>query len=320
MKKVRGAWAAIVVTLESTSESVLKLAVEKHAGMDQYFSEFDHYVLLYPDGKLCRTLPNSNELFTVEKYKCFLHKSYTNVKLFVCKAKHYLGAKENFSDIDDDDDKENEKEENAYNIVDNIFPVSNDYVKETEKKLNESTTLYGDSSEKGKVKVETNDQDEDDFLKSFASSSKIFNIICPICGKSFPADVIENHADECAEEKKATNLLYSSISEELKTESNTIEIVSDESDGNNNEQLKNILTPEMCRKKLLEISHAVGTGPDSPTVSFTVFRGACFSDFQKHFKKPWIQSKNHCARYEVQFAGESDPIDEGGPAREFYTG
>ena len=46
--------------------------------------------MLYPDMKLFNLLPGSNRSFTVEKYKHFLNKPYSKIKLLVCFEKHFL--------------------------------------------------------------------------------------------------------------------------------------------------------------------------------------------------------------------------------------
>ena len=71
LKRVRGAWASIAVEPEADASRVLNIAIDKHAGMDQYFCEFEDYVLLYPDMKICSLLPGSNESFTVENINIF---------------------------------------------------------------------------------------------------------------------------------------------------------------------------------------------------------------------------------------------------------
>ena len=90
LKRVRGAWASIAIEPEADATRVLNIANGNNAGMDQYFCEFEEYVLLYPDMKVCNFLPGSNESFTVEKYIDFLNKPYSKINLFVWKHTFYL--------------------------------------------------------------------------------------------------------------------------------------------------------------------------------------------------------------------------------------
>ena len=83
LKKVRGNWATVSVAPEA-DWLVVRLAVDKHADLNQYFCALEDYVLLYPDQKVCRMLPASNEIFTVEKYKLFLNRPYAKINLFLC--------------------------------------------------------------------------------------------------------------------------------------------------------------------------------------------------------------------------------------------
>ena len=76
LKKVRGNWATVS---EADWKVVKWLAVDKQADLNQYFCALEDYVLLYPDQKVCRMLPASNEIFTVEKYKLFLNRPYAKI-------------------------------------------------------------------------------------------------------------------------------------------------------------------------------------------------------------------------------------------------
>ena len=60
-------WFYHYATVFKDAIRVLNIATDKHAGMDQYFCEFEDYVLLYPDIKVCNLLPGSNESCTVER-------------------------------------------------------------------------------------------------------------------------------------------------------------------------------------------------------------------------------------------------------------
>ena len=67
----------IVTESEADATTVFNTTTDKHAGIDQYFFEFEDYKLLYPDIKFCNLLPGCNKFFTIEKYKHFLNKSFS---------------------------------------------------------------------------------------------------------------------------------------------------------------------------------------------------------------------------------------------------
>ena len=90
LKRVRGASASIPIEPEVDATRVLKIAIDKHAGItDQYFCELEDYVLLCTDMKVCNLLPGSNESFTTEKYKHFLNIPYSKINLFIWKHTFY---------------------------------------------------------------------------------------------------------------------------------------------------------------------------------------------------------------------------------------
>ena len=46
----------------------MNIAIDKHAGMSQYFCEFEDHELLHADMKVYNLLVGNNESFTIEKY------------------------------------------------------------------------------------------------------------------------------------------------------------------------------------------------------------------------------------------------------------
>ena len=46
LERVRRAWASVAIESEADASRALYIAIDKHAGMDQYFCEFEGYVLL----------------------------------------------------------------------------------------------------------------------------------------------------------------------------------------------------------------------------------------------------------------------------------
>ena len=94
---------------------------------------------------------------------------------------------------------------------DEIFKADESYLKRVEENLtdiinnpitaednNESGTYLTENSTQG-----TSFEDDDYTLFTPPSRQNIFNIMCPSCLKSFPANAIEAHADVCADEHKS---------------------------------------------------------------------------------------------------------------------
>ena len=86
---VRGSKIPLKVCKDFSSEQTLTAAVKKHADHDQFFSAAEDYVLLYPDQKLVKYVPGTNEDFSVAGYKKELFKPYSKLDLFLCKTHEY---------------------------------------------------------------------------------------------------------------------------------------------------------------------------------------------------------------------------------------
>ena len=151
------------------------------------------------------------------------------------------------------------------------------------------------------------------------SRQNIFNIICPSCLKSFPANVIEAHADACAGEHKSVNILCRSLVIEIDSDDNKSIVFADSHSGEAAKSFSVAENPDECREMLKKVVIDCGTDINKKPISITAFRGSCFNDFYRHFRKSWIAKKDCCCIHEIKFAGE-DVIDEGGVSREFYTG
>ena len=331
LRKVRGAWAAIAVEPAANAERVLQLAVEKHSSMDQFFCSFENYVLLYPDLKVCHTLPNdSTENFTIEGYKHFLNKPYSKVCLFICTSSHFLA-------IGNDTESDEKIEEPYLDYLDEIFPpiedeslfscnqnknneklsiVNNDNVRSQSLNIDENEQNIKTNQNENNVNETANNND----LFSSDIEENIFKIICPICQQWFPANTIENHADLCAEGQRKMNIICNRSFEQSNDEDDDFPSLEPAKESQSKDVF--ILTDDPARsRELLEkiISNCGVDIINMETMRITIFRGSCFNDFHKHFCKPWIQKKDPFCRYEFKFGGE-EAIDEGGVSREFFTG
>ena len=53
--------------------------------------------------------------------------------------------------------------------------------------------------------------------------------------------------------------------------------------------------PDECRELLKKVVTDCGTDINKKPITITVFRGSCFNDFYRHFRKPWIEKKGLAA-------------------------
>ena len=76
---------ALTCAASSNQNVILELAVAKHSRFNRAFNGDLKYTLLYPDGSEVKyTLPESNEAFSLEKYKNELGKPYSRITFYVC--------------------------------------------------------------------------------------------------------------------------------------------------------------------------------------------------------------------------------------------
>ena len=61
----------------------------KHSNHDKFFCSSEDYLLLYPDQKVVTSIPESEELFTVKKYKKELAKPYSKLDLYLCRTSDF---------------------------------------------------------------------------------------------------------------------------------------------------------------------------------------------------------------------------------------
>ena len=260
--------------------------------------------------KLCRLMPGHNEVFTVEKYKHFLNLPYGRINLFLCLSKHFLLITP--SDLLDSNNNSDSDVVSACqkNKVEQILPHKTTEQSElptflcSSSEEQSSFSFYGSSDLQQVSNIDLFElQPQQSLVNSDRSIAP--KIMCPVCQKNFSVEVIEMHADECAEHLKKENIFYLSENEDNYSSDDNQEIICT----NNKVCVKDVNSE--VQKCGIDFSAA-------PHVVFVVFRGRCFSDFQRFFSKPWNQSKI-CHRYIVKFAGE-EGIDEGGISREFFTG
>ena len=83
-RRVFGKTFAVKVTPDMSYDQVLEKSLIKWENCDRTFSRDRGYVLVYPDGKLARTIPGSTEEFIMGKYKEELGKPYSRITMYLC--------------------------------------------------------------------------------------------------------------------------------------------------------------------------------------------------------------------------------------------
>ena len=83
---IRGSRLPVKVQKSFKAAEVLSAGILKHSNHDQLFCSSEDYSLLYPDQKVVTSIPGSEELFTVEKYKKELAKPCSKLDLYLCRT------------------------------------------------------------------------------------------------------------------------------------------------------------------------------------------------------------------------------------------
>ena len=86
---IRGIRLPVKVQKIFTAPEVLSAGILKHSNHDQLFCSSEDYLLLYPDQKVATNIPESEQLFTVEKYKTKLAKPYSKLDLYLCRTSDF---------------------------------------------------------------------------------------------------------------------------------------------------------------------------------------------------------------------------------------
>ena len=93
LKRVRGSTMALTCVASSNQNVILELAVAKHSRFNRELNGDLKYTLLYPDGSEVKsTLLESNEAFSLEKYKNELGKPYSRITFYVCRVEEFLST------------------------------------------------------------------------------------------------------------------------------------------------------------------------------------------------------------------------------------
>ena len=79
---------------------VARVAVKKHADLDQFFCGSDEYVLRYPDESIVQFIPGTTIEFTVERHKDEIGKPYSKINLYLRNVSNVV-SNVNLKAIDD---------------------------------------------------------------------------------------------------------------------------------------------------------------------------------------------------------------------------
>ena len=115
LEPVRGSRLLVKVGKDMNQKEICQLANQKHYDHDQFLSNLEQYVLLYPDKKLVYQAPGTTAMFTLTKYKTELGKPFSKLTLFLCKEKDFQSRL--LSGFDDE----------LYIVIFNIFSCGNKY-------------------------------------------------------------------------------------------------------------------------------------------------------------------------------------------------
>ena len=84
LKRIFGKTLPVKLSTDMNYDEVLERSLKKWKDYDRTFSQQERdYVLAYPDTNLARTIPGTDEEFTLKKYKEGLGKSYSRITLFL---------------------------------------------------------------------------------------------------------------------------------------------------------------------------------------------------------------------------------------------
>ena len=85
-------------------------------------------------------------------------------------------------------------------------------------------------------------------------------------------------------------LCYSSVNE-IGSDDNGSIVFADSHSSETGTSISVPENPDECREMLKKVVTDCGTDINKKPITITVFRGSCFNDFYRHFRKPLIEKK-----------------------------
>jgi len=320
LRKTRGTKIPVLVHESFTAEKVLQTAVKKIAENNQYFCSLDSYALIYPDFRIVKHLPGTNTNFTLGAYKHYLGKPFLKIDLYVCLLTDLLkspreisspSASDNDSNGQIDDKVDDSKKlfgGNQLPVIPTLLQHDSDNI--TTKNV---TPISGEINDELKYPVSPA-LDLVDLVDEYADIKHIESVqpqaTCPICGKKFGISDIEEHANDCLNSQQTSfNILQNSLlPKSTDNQCNKPEETQQKELTGNKEQ-HIVFIKEKISQFLLDGGNSV---------ELRVRRGFEFVDFLHFFNKKYNMAKIGTG-IKIKYIGE-DGIDDGGVAREFYTG
>ena len=257
-------------------EELLNKAVDKQSRFNSVLisNEPRLYKLLFGNHarvQEVRTIPGSDEPFTLRRYKEEIGKPYSKISFFLCSLADYLEHTINSSSSDED-------ERHKLPIKQPMSPINRNEASFMEPELPSESF-----------------QDEVTVISPMSTAQ---TIQCPICLENYPLEDIQGHADACSmwllnEDDKEVSGDNNVDSE--KEESNTIKITDMSKD-----EVKQNLIDEISQ---LAKAHLVNETPKR----ITVRRKAIWEDFKHELHSKITPT----TRLKVVFAGEPAVDDGG---------
>ena len=101
----RGKSLPLKISKDSSAKQVLEEALKKREAYDRTFRSELTYKLCYPDGTEVITLPGSESIFTLEKYKEDLGKTWGRITFLLCPVveNYEWDLDQEITDQEDDD-------------------------------------------------------------------------------------------------------------------------------------------------------------------------------------------------------------------------
>ena len=226
---IRGSCLPVKVQKSFTAAEVLSAAILKHSNHDQFFCSSEDYLLdylldtrlLYPDQKVVTSIPGSEELFTVEKYKKELAKPYSKLELYLRQTSDFsvgnLGPLSTLNKTESTASASSaianntpymhqvEPEETRLSELDAFFNQNEiTYVSENVSLNTQPLQHFPDFWGENSILV-SGDQMLDSVPGPSGHSSmdrkNYCKVFCPICNRTFPVSAINEYADACLENR-----------------------------------------------------------------------------------------------------------------------
>ena len=325
-QELRPVWAKtlpLTVEKNSTCREILAKALAKRKAHDRRFAEVadqQEFQILLPDGSDALFLPGEKrDFFSLEAYKNDLGKPYGRITLYLCSVSDK--ELEETARIDarklEDDVAESVRVSEHSSEQTSI----EDYLSRTEGSADvrevivDSVEIIGAISMPASTEASRFEGDNINVMTTQVTQPKAVHrdVRCPTCRVFFPSDVIEGHADLCAENKyvQAFIDIIDDEDEDIVPEDVLVGESSNQGELNvdTETQQEGIPTSSDILKDL--------TSNVGPVSRLNVRRGRLLEDYIGNRRKcPWHKPENVL---KVTFVGEP-AIDSGGPRREFLTG